>query len=504
MEVDGEPNARVCRVSETNARVVHGQNCFPSLRFDLGEWVGKIIQRLPTGFYYKFMTKPPRLNLLFNKLLAHMTGLGRLPEKSLGFPRAAREELEAEVLVVGGGLAGLAAAAEAEARGAEVVLVEELELGGWLNLFEPEVGGAVGAGALRIRELMEKIRTRKRIRVLMGVAVGAYEDNLLAVAGSDTFYEVRYGQMIVASGGYERLPIFEDNDRPGIMLSTGALKLAREGLALDKPVVVVDQNGFGAAVARQLKLKGIEVETLVRYPGVSGEIEPGCDVIEGKVVRAEWSGGRLRALKMKAGEELKRIICGTAVFSSPIQPSVELAAQAGAEILYEPLVRGFVPRVQRGVEAAPGVYVAGVSAGFIGVKEAELSGRVAAVEACRALGLEGDTLRESLRRGNPYLGADFRAWADGLKESDVFICLCLDVTLADLRKAVEEGYGHPEKAKRYLGVMTGPCQGKLCMAVFLESLARLMGKPLKEMRVPTLRPPVKPVPVWLLAGEEGG
>lgn len=75
------------------------------------------------------------------------------------------------------------------------------------------------------------------------------------------------------------------------------------------------------------------------------------------------------------------------------------------------------------------------------------------------------------------------------------ICTCMDVTTADLQQAVKEGYGHPELAKRYTGAMMGFCQGKCCAVQFLQVLARLTDQPLETLRVPTLRPPIIPVPL---------
>lgn len=82
------------------------------------------------------------------------------------------------------------------------------------------------------------------------------------------------------------------------------------------------------------------------------------------------------------------------------------------------------------------------------------------------------------------------------------ICLCMDITDKDMARAVKEGFDHIETLKRYTAVLMGPCQGKVCAMNVLREFARLTGKTVEELKVPTLRPPLRPIPLGLLAGEE--
>lgn len=84
------------------------------------------------------------------------------------------------------------------------------------------------------------------------------------------------------------------------------------------------------------------------------------------------------------------------------------------------------------------------------------------------------------------------------------VCFCMDVTEKDLERAVRLGFAHPEMAKRYTTAMMGPCQGKMCALRFMQVLSRLTGQPLEELRLPTLRPPVQPVPLGVLIPPEAG
>ena len=83
------------------------------------------------------------------------------------------------------------------------------------------------------------------------------------------------------------------------------------------------------------------------------------------------------------------------------------------------------------------------------------------------------------------------------------LCLCLDITDEDVGRAIEEGFDHPETLKRYTAVLMGPCEGKVCAMNVLREFARRAGKPVEALRVPTLRPPVRPLPLGLLALKRG-
>ncbi len=82
------------------------------------------------------------------------------------------------------------------------------------------------------------------------------------------------------------------------------------------------------------------------------------------------------------------------------------------------------------------------------------------------------------------------------------VCYCQDLTESDLIRAIEEGYDHMELLKRYTGAFMGPCQGKMCGMNVLELFAEKTGQSIEELRVPTVRPPVAPIPLGWLAVEE--
>ena len=84
------------------------------------------------------------------------------------------------------------------------------------------------------------------------------------------------------------------------------------------------------------------------------------------------------------------------------------------------------------------------------------------------------------------------------------VCFCQDLSEADIVRAIEEGYDHLETLKRFTGAFMGPCQGKMCAANVVKLYTEITGRPVEDLRIPTMRPPVEPIPLGLLAPEEGG
>ena len=211
VEVDGWPGVRACTEPVRPGMKVRHMNASPSLQFDLMRGTDLVGSRLtPPGFYYKTFIRPRRLWPLYEKVLRNAAGLGKLPKK-----QADREwhteyrRRHADVLVIGGGVAGMAAALRAADWGADVVLVDD----------GPELGGAVLAGesAGDARELAVRVHDAG-VEVLAPAAALGYFDGLVPVWCGSTLHQIRAGVLITATGSIEQPLMFEGNDLPGVML----------------------------------------------------------------------------------------------------------------------------------------------------------------------------------------------------------------------------------------------------------------------------------------------
>ena len=218
VSVDGAPGVRACTEPVRNGMQVEHMNASPSLEFDAMRatdiFGGPFT---PPGFYYKTFIRPRRLWPLYEKVLRHAAGLGKLrksqPEREW---RTEYRRRHADVLVIGGGAAGLSAAAAAAELGADVVLCDE----------GPEPGGRLLAeGAVQYaQELAERTRTAGVEILATAPALGTF-DGLVPVWQGDTLHQIRARRQVYATGAIEQPLLFPGNDLPGVMLSGGARRL---------------------------------------------------------------------------------------------------------------------------------------------------------------------------------------------------------------------------------------------------------------------------------------
>src|SRR5439155_14627045 len=218
MQVDGRPNVRVCVEPARQGQIVIHQNAWPSLGFDVLRVFDKLDRFLPVGFYYKRFHKPRWLWPIFEHTVRHIAGLGRIDVHSVPEENAEAEHLHTEVCVIGGGPAGLAAAAEAANAGASVLLFERQPfLGGWC----PEANGPT-------HEPAKRLTAHPRIDVSCSThAFGLYEGNLIGAFQGERLLKIRAKQIIVCTGSRERPFVFHNNDLPGGFLSRGVQRLVK-------------------------------------------------------------------------------------------------------------------------------------------------------------------------------------------------------------------------------------------------------------------------------------
>jgi len=333
--VDGEPNVMTCRVAAAEGMRIETQNVIGSRDTDLlrmADWF------FPEGMnHHELLAGVPGVQRVMQAFARRVAGLGRLPKEAVAPRPAIRREVD--VLVVGAGASGMAAALELARRGRKVEVVEDgLAWGGSLRAL---VGPASVAWEPLLRAFGEAVARAQVSLRLETTAAGVYGDDVL-IGGPAGVEVVTARTRVLAPGAHDGVLAFEGNDVPGVMSARAAgWLLARGASAGTRMVVTVTEGGgpFGEA----LSSAGSDVE-LVR--GVPTLVRGSGRVKEVTVVDA-------------AGE--RRIKCDALLVDAPRAPAYELCAQAGAELAHEP--RGFVVRVPAGGRIRPGVLAVGEAVG---------------------------------------------------------------------------------------------------------------------------------------------
>ena len=321
MTVDGVPNVRVCAEPVRHGAYVEPQNVLGSLDHDLLAVTDKIGGPFtPVGFYYRTMIRPRWAWPLYERFLRNVAGLGRLDPHAKRRRRYDVEHRHAEVLVVGGGEAGVARARELAAAGRRVVLVDE-------NAGLPPVEG------------VEVISP--------GRALGIWEGGLVPVDAGSVLYRYRAEKIVVATGTVEQPLVFPGNDLVGVMLPEAVRRLVEDwAICPGERAVVVTTDESGREAAVRLKRAGVEI---------GGVYDLRRERI--REIAASGRKGRVRGVELDG----RRVPCDLLVMSGGRQPAYSLLAQAGARIEYDAAAGVFVPtELPDNVEAVGSVTGAGI------------------------------------------------------------------------------------------------------------------------------------------------
>ncbi len=473
VQVGDEPNVRGAHRLVADGMDVRVQNAWPSLDFDVLSFSRWMSRFLSPGFYYKTFMWPRRWWPVYERILRRFIAGGATSQNS---ERGYYDKRYAhpDVLIAGGGPAGMAAAIAAATAGAQVMLVEEEhQLGGHLRY------GGEGASEALAR-LRAEVRAQDGIEVLTdSVVTGRYDGNWIAIvqrsltAVAERLIKARAKSLIVAPGLIERPYIFEGNDLPGVMLSGAARRLIN--LYAVKPgqrAVVFTANDEGEQAAADLRRAGVEVAAIV-------------DARRGENLVRAHGRSRVRAAELSNG---LRVDCDLLVVAAGWTAPTLLLNMAGDLPRYEPAAARFVP----GGNLPDSVFAAGGLAGDGSLEELIVHARAVGQTAAARAGVGTPVPIPSLKvRAHPAL---FRSSTHGMVD------WCEDVSSKDICSAVREGYDSIELVKRYSTSTMGPTQGKLETINTMAILAEASGKTLESIGTTTWRPPYAPITLGALAG----
>jgi len=432
MTVDGAPNVRTCMVNAQEGMHVSRQSGIPNADHDILSVIDKLgfYFSLASGFYHRKMIHPTFLRRTYIKILMKFVGLGRLPSKgTTNQTYGTKISEDADVVVIGGGPAGLTAALEAGKRCSRVVLIDDKKmLGGQLvkqtHRFFGDARHHAGVRGIRIAEkLTKQIRESKNIKQYLSTNVfGIYSGHLVAAAQGDRFLKIHAKKIIIATGAYERTLVFENNDLPGVygaggvqtMMNTYAIKPGMRAL-------VIGSGNVGLILSYQLLQSGVKVVAIVEaLPRIGGYLvhaakvrRQGVPILTSHTVVKALGRNHVKgaivsqidnSFKPIAGTE-RRFECDLLCIAVGLTPTYELAEHVGAQTIFVPELGGFVARRTKFMEIADGVYVAGDVSGIEEATTAMLEGEIVGVHSSLKLGY-----------GSPEDAKQLDAWIKRLDE----------------------------------------------------------------------------------------
>ncbi len=504
-----EPNTRATVTELFDGLHASSQNHRGSLEHDFMAVNDRLSQFLSAGFYYKtFMWPKSFWEKVYEPVIRASAGLGKLsmqPDPDTydkGF-------LHCDILIIGAGPAGLAAALAAGHAGARVILADEdFLLGGRLNSDTQSIGEQ--SGAHWAQDSLAELASMSNVRILRRSTVyGAFDHGIYGILERKTdhladgggkprhvLWRVYSKRAILCAGATERSIAFANNDRPGIMLSGAVRSYAnRWGVAAGKKVAVFTNNDSGWQTAADLSAMGISISAVIDTRDIVAPMAiSGAALVMGGRIKDTRGRKALDAITLTSGLTVP-VDC--LAVSGGWSPNVQLTCHQRGRPQWNDAIAAFVP----GGELPKGLTVAGAASGQMTLAAALKSGRKTAGQALVDLGFKY-TSAPALKASDEafsvtpfwHVSGSKRAWVD----------LQNDVTTKDIKQAQREGFQSVEHLKRYTTMGMATDQGKTANVLGLAVMAEATGQSIPQTGTTIFRPPYSPVALGAFGGRAVG
>jgi len=525
-----EPNQRATTTELFDGLKAASQNHWPSLNFDIGVINNYLARFLPAGFYYKMFIHPrPFWKYIYEPFIRQSAGLGRAPSQK---DNSQYEHFYAfyDLVIVGGGIAGLNAALTAAESGLKILIMEQTpEWGGRCLVDFSKIGNETSSEY--VSRLLSELRKFQNVTMrsrMMGAGVYdhgyilGYErlnDHLAADEGPrHRLWRIRAKQIITATGSIERPLSFPSNDIPGVMLASAVRDYATNfGVATGNKIAVYTNNDDAYRTAITLNEVGVEVPVIVdARVGGGGELAEraralGIRVENGKAISKVFGKKRVEAIRICEHKDSdkgnEKIDCDCIAMSGGWSPVVHLYSHCGGKLNWDEELALFRPDSSAkptSYDGLPFVTAVGSANGFLLMQEVLKDAREGCLDVIEAAG--GKLKKKNFKViEQEYENTIQAIWvspqdADIKKRSKIWLDFQNDVKVNDVELAAREGFESVEHAKRYTTLGMATDQGKLSNINGLAVLSSSLGKEIPKVGTTTFRPPYTPISLGSIGG----
>ncbi len=519
-----EPNVRATTTELFEGLSAESQNHWPSLEFDVGAINARLSRFLPAGFYYKTFLWPRTFwKHVYEPFIRQSAGLGRAP-RHRDADHYEYMHVSVDVLVVGGGIAGLTAAKAAAEAGKEVLLVEQTDHWGGRApadgaMIDGKPAEAWVEGTVAALGALPNVRLRTR-----AMGAGVYDHGYVLVNerlndhAPDTsrprhrLWKVRAARTVVATGAIERPLAFAGNDLPGVMLASAVRDyVTNYAVAPGQRTVVVTNNDDGYRTALALKAAGLAVPAVldarkkVTGPLAERARDEGIRVAAGRGIAKVSGKGRVETVHVcdqaGSGKVIEEIRADCVAMSGGWSPVVHLWSHCGGKLVWDETNACFRPDTGRAPTGADGTPIVVA----VGAANGALSTANVLRDAWAGCGGSGDAPEAEPEHAQPLEAVwTMPAQAPYDLRSKSWLDFQNDVKVTDVELAAREGFQSVEHTKRYTTLGMATDQGKLSNINGLAVLARELGEDIPQVGTTTFRPPYTPISMGAIAGEARG
>ena len=523
-----EPNRRVTEIQLYEGLKAFSQNNWPNINFDFGAINDLLSPFFPAGFYYKTFMWPPKFWKTYEFFIRHAAGLGKSPKKDDPH-KYEHFHYHCDLLVVGSGVSGLYTAEIAARNNLKVLLIEqENEIGGEILT---NLGENTKINNTLINEwknnVINNLKNFSNVKIVSNTTCFAYFHYNLLLAIQDLepengltktheirqrIWKIRSKKVVLATGAIERPIIFNNNDRPGIMLSNSARKyLNKFGVAVGKNLVFFTNNDSAYETAIDYFQRGVNIQAIVdvrsetngHFPKKAKEL--GITILNGYEISNTTGRLRVKEVKLKKLSSNYRdennssitIKCDTICVSGGWTPTVHLFTQSKGKLKYRNFDGSFIPE-----EAFQNTLCVGSCNGDYSLhKILELLPKK--VNNFLNISENNSSVNENYKTIEVLNGDHQNIWItskEKISKTKMFVDFQNDVTAKDIKLALKEGFQSIEHVKRYTTTGMATDQGKTSNVNALGIISELSNTDISELGTTTFRLPYTPVTFGALAG----